>query len=254
MKKRKVIGIGAAVLVMLLSIIPVVNAVSIETRNIEYEKDSYDTNDLDKITDAIIKYEKEIREIESYIEEYIEKYGYLDDNFELPYELQEKYETILKEGNIENPEQTEISKKAYTFYPKFETMIDKIYKLLKIDFKNPYVTPTVGGGKTDYKRFWIVPYVAYVDQIWIDSTTLFWICKTIGPIGFAAIGIALTLSGVGAPIAIGFAVGSLLSGFGLDQLYEMGRETGIYAEITELFMYDTIPPILTYIGPQYGET
>jgi hypothetical protein len=251
MKKRKIFGIGAAILVILIAVVPAVNAISLETKTTKYTyiKDPYEKADFNKILDILEKYEEEISEIDAYIKDYIDTYGYLDNNFELPYGLKEKYETILKEGNVKQPEEQEINK-AYIFYPKLKNTLYKIYKFLKLDYKDPYITPTVGGGKTDYKRVWIIPYISYIDQIWLDSTMVFWICKTIGPMGLAAIGIILILSGVGAPIGIAFTIASLITDIGFDQIYEMGKESGIYAEITESFMYDPIPPILTYIGPQ----
>jgi len=256
MKKTKIFGIGAGILLMLLALFPAINALSIETNTTRSNILQEENIDYEQILYIIQKYEKEINEIEEYINDYIDKHGFIDIYFELPEDLKEKYETILKEGNVEIPKDQAINyfkNKPCLKLSIFSNIVKRFYNYLKINSKNPFAIgddPYPCGGKTDYNRVWIIPYVAYVDQVWLDSTLVFWICKTLGPIGFAAIGIALTLSGVGAPIAIAFAIGSLLSGFGLDQIYEMGRETGLYCEITDVFMYDTIPPILTYMGPQ----
>jgi len=252
MKKRKILGIGAVVLMILTVVIPAVNAVSIETNKTNYnDKISKNKIDFDKIQYILEKYKKEIDEIDRYIQEYIEKNGYIDINFELTDELKEKYETIIKEGNIDPAEQetTKVKNNRYLTFPKLKKIIKSFSNYLKPELKNQDPYPC-GGGKTDYKRNWIIPYMSYIDQIWLDSDVVFWICKTLGPVGLAAIGIVLTLSGVGAPVAIGFTIASLFTGFGLDQLYELGRENGLYAEITEIFMYDSVPPVLTYIDSQ----
>lgn len=259
--KKKVFGIGAASLLLLIGFIPAT------TSGVFLEEVSFSTNskilitdneiDWDKILVILKNHEAEIKEINQYVQRYISEHGHLDENFILPVHLEEKLDVIIKECGGKPPQgQNKVRVGDRSIISCLVQGLSKLINYFKTKqnlFLSKSTLVNIYGGKTDYEREWITFFgipIGYIDKIWLDSGAVYWICKVMGPMGLAAIAIVLILTGVGATISIAFVIASLLTGYGLDEIYEMGRENGIYAEITDPFIYDTIPAVLTYLGSQ----
>lgn len=104
MKKNKVFGIGAVVLMILLALMPAVYGISLKTNSMPYKYNNLPINKGDtrnEILDIFDRYKTDIDEINQYVEEYIKKNGCIDENFELTDDLQIKFDAILYEIHIE---------------------------------------------------------------------------------------------------------------------------------------------------------
>lgn len=151
-------------------------------------------------------------------------------------------------------------KKKIPFYEHlklkdFDKFISKDFQEKFFELRNEFeelneiFNNSIGGGKTDFKFEYLkILWFTYgwKAEFWISHSDMLWI-EGLDALGLFIIGILLTLTGVGAPAGIAFCIAGFLHSIGFLALNEIDQGNGIYGRIIDIF---SLPPFLTYIGPQ----